>query len=126
MRDEYLKFYKEHSKKYGPNTCIFLEVGKFYEMYDKISPDTGFGETSMKRAVEILNIQISFKDNNEIFAGVPEQSLHKFASVLTREGWTVVVINQVKDSNNKVVERKVGKILSPGTHVEACSIDNSC
>jgi DNA mismatch repair protein MutS len=123
MRDEYLKFYKEHSKKYGPNTCIFLEVGKFYEMYDKISLDTGFGETSMKRAVELLNIQISYKDNNEIFAGVPEQSLHKFASVLTREGWTVVVINQVKDDKGKVIERKVGKILSPGTHVEACSID---
>jgi DNA mismatch repair protein MutS len=123
MRDEYLKFYKTHSNKYGPNTCIFLEVGKFYEMYDKISPDTGLGETSMKRAVELLNIQLTYKENNELFAGVPEQSLHKFASVLTREGWTVVVIDQVKDDKGKVVERKVAKILSPGTHVEACSID---
>ena len=58
MRDEYLKFYKEHSKKYGPNTCIFLEVGKFYEMYDKIQEETGVGETSMQRAVQILIIKI--------------------------------------------------------------------
>ena len=123
MRDEYQKLYKEHSKNYGPNTCIFLEVGKFYEMYDKISPDTGLGDTSMKRAVELLNIQLTYKENSELFAGVPEQSLHKYASVLTREGWTVVVINQVKDDKGKVVERRVGKILSPGTHVEVCSID---
>jgi len=123
MREEYQKLYKEHSKNYGSNTCIFLEVGKFYEMYDRLNPDTGVGETSMQRATQLLNIQLTFKDNSDLFAGVPEQSLHKYASVLTKEGWTVVVINQVKDMKGKVIERKVSKILSPGTHVEASSID---
>lgn len=123
MREEYQKLYKEHSKKYGSNTCIFLEVGKFYEMYDRLNPDTGVGETSMQRATQLLNIQLTFKDNNGLFAGVPEQSLHKYASVLTREGWTVVVVNQIKDAIGKVVERKVWKILSPGTHIEAITTD---
>lgn len=123
MREEYQKLYKEHSKKYGSNTCIFLEVGKFYEMYDRINPDTGVGETSMQRATQLLNIQLTFKDNNGLFAGVPEQSLHKYASVLTREGWTVVVVNQIKDMTGKVVERKVWKVLSPGTHIEAITTD---
>jgi DNA mismatch repair protein MutS len=123
MREEYQKLYKEHSKKYGSNTCIFLEVGKFYEMYDRLNPDTGVGETSMQRATQLLNIQLTFKDNNGLFAGVPEQSLHKYASVLTREGWTVVVVNQIKDKLGKVTERKVWKVLSPGTHIEAITTD---
>jgi DNA mismatch repair protein MutS len=123
MREEYQKLYKEHSKKYGSNTCIFLEVGKFYEMYDRINPDTGVGETSMQRATQLLNIQLTFKDNNGLFAGVPEQSLHKYASILTREGWTVVVVNQIKDKLGKVTERKVWKVLSPGTHIEAITTD---
>jgi DNA mismatch repair protein MutS len=122
MREEYVKLYKEHSQKYGPNTCIFLEVGKFYEMYDRID-ENGATETSMKRAVEILNIQLSYKENNELFAGIPEQSLHKFASVLTREGWTVVVVDQEK-VGSKVVARNVSQVLSPGTHVEAFTSDS--
>ena len=125
MNEEYVKLYKEHSKKYGENTCIFLEVGKFYEMYDKIQESTGVGETSMQRAVQILNIQLSRKDNNVLFAGIPEQSLHKFASILTREGWTVVVVDQEKDIQNKVIARNVSQILSPGTHVEAFSQDSA-
>ena len=120
MKEEYEKLYKEYSEKYGPNTCIFLEVGKFYEMYDQIQ-ENGFGKTSMQRAVNILGIQLTYRDNNELFAGVPEQSLHKFASLLTREGWTIVVVNQEKDRNHKVVSRKVSQILSPGTHMEVFS-----
>jgi DNA mismatch repair protein MutS len=123
MREEYVKLYKEHSYKYGPNTCIFLEVGKFYEMYDKIQDESGVGETSMQRAVQILNIQLSYKENNELFAGIPEQSLHKFAGILTREGWTVVVVDQEK-VGSKVVARNVSQILSPGTHIESFSTDS--
>ena len=66
MREEYISLYKTHSKKYGENTCIFLEVGKFYEMYDSIQEETGLGETSMQRAVALLNIQLSYKDNNQL------------------------------------------------------------
>ena len=123
MKDIYLKLYNEYSAKYGKNTSIFLEVGKFYEMYDCLQ-ENGYGLTSMQRAVEILGIQMSFREKNELFAGVPEQSLHKYASMLTKEGWTVVVVDQIK-KNNKVVERKVSHILSPGTHIESFSSDSS-
>ena len=120
MKEEYLKLYNEYSEKYGSNTCIFLQVGKFYEMYDQIQ-ENGYGKTSMQRATTILGIQLSYKDNNELFSGVPEQSLHKYATLLTREGWTVVVVDQTKNIQNKVVARNVSQILSPGTHMEAFS-----
>ena len=124
MKDIYLKLYNEYVAKYGKNTCIFLEVGKFYEMYDCLQ-ENGYGRTSMQRAIEILGIQLSYRDNNELFAGVPEQSLHKYASLLTKAGWTVVVVDQIKNIQNKVVERKVSHILSPGTHIESFSADSS-
>jgi len=129
MQKEYLKLYKHYSDHYGPNTCVFLMVGKFYEMYDSIDPVSGEGKTSMKRAVEILNIQVTLRKATDgskdetILAGVPEQSLHKFASVLTKNNWTVVVCDQLKNVSGKVTERPVARILSPGTHTEAVGLD---
>lgn len=123
MEELYLSYYNTYSQKYGQNTCIFLEVGKFYEMYDTIDNNSGNGKTSMKNAVELLNIQLKYKENNQIFAGFPTQSVQKFASILTKEGWTVVIVDQVKDIQDKVIERKVSHIYSPGTHIEAFSND---
>ena len=140
MYEKYIKTYQHHRHTYGPNTAIFMLVGSFYELYDV--PDAageggqqsclptpllcgGEGQTSMKRAVEILGIQLKVKKGdapggaNGWFAGFPESQLHKFAALLTRENWTVVVIDQTKDSKGKVTDRSVARILSPGTHVEA-------
>jgi DNA mismatch repair protein MutS len=124
----YRKFYETYSKKYGPNTCILLLVGKFYEVYDLLDPVTGSPYTSMKRAVEIMNIALKEKPeygpNKEtgLWSGFPEQSLHKFAAPLTSQGWTVVVVDQVKDiHSNQVTDRIPTRILSPGTHLETAS-----
>jgi DNA mismatch repair protein MutS len=54
-----------------------------------------------------------------LFAGFPDYTLHKHAARLTSNGWTVIVIDQVKDGAGKVVRRQVARILSPSTHVEA-------
>jgi len=124
----YRKFYETYSKQYGPNTCILLLVGKFYEVYDLIDPESGNPHTSMKRAVEIMNIALKEKPNygpnkeTGLWAGIPEQSLHKFAAPLTALGWTVVVVDQVKEaSTNQVINRIPTRILSPGTHLETAS-----
>lgn len=123
MNKEYLGLYRHYSEQYGSNTCIFLMVGKFYEMYDSIDPVTGEGQTSMKRAVEALNLATTQKENGDCLAGFPEQSLHKFAAVLTRANWTVVVCDQVKDTAGSVKGRPCARILSPGTHVEVATTE---
>ena len=124
----YRKFYETYSKQYGPNTCVLLLVGKFYEVYDLIDPESGNPHTSMKRAVEIMNIALKEKPNygpnkeTGLWAGIPEQSLHKFAAPLTALGWTVVVVDQVKEAaTNQVINRIPTRILSPGTHLETAS-----
>ncbi len=128
MLELYKKFYDTYSAKYGPNTAIFLMVGKFYELYDYIDSKTEQPQTSMRRAVELMNILLKEKPGEgpkgetALWGGIPEQSLHKFAQVLTRENWTVVVVDQVKDGD-AVVDRIPTRILSPGTHIETATQD---
>jgi DNA mismatch repair protein MutS len=127
MYEEYAKAYRLHASKYGPDTAIFYQVGKFYEFYDWIDPANGATHTSMKRFVDILGVRMSLrkgegpKKSDALFAGVPEQSLHKYAAMLTRAGWVVVVYDQVKDWKGNVGSRDVARILTPGTHVEGLS-----
>jgi DNA mismatch repair ATPase MutS len=129
MYEKYLKAYRHHSVTYGPDTAIFYLVGKFYELYDSaIEP-----QTPIRRITEHLEIQLSVKKGDHpsgcdgLFAGIPEQSLHKYASRLTSKGWVVAVYDQVKDSRGDVSDRTVVRILTPGTHIEAVgSAADSC
>lgn len=125
MFDEYIALHKEYSQKYGTNTAIFLAVGSFYELYDIENTETGETRCNVKEIVDYLGIQLSQKKGDftekerGLFAGFPEYVLHKWAARLTQAGWTVVVVDQIKDHRGKVKERKVSRVLSPATHVEA-------
>jgi DNA mismatch repair protein MutS len=121
----YKALYNKYQASYGDDTCIFLLVGKFYELYDTINPQTDTSYTSMLRATQIMNIQVNKKETAEgqtLFAGIPEQSRDKFAQTLTSRGWTVVIVDQVK-TGTKVTDRVTARILSPGTHVEMAGQD---
>ena len=124
MYKEYIELYKTYTQKYGPKTAIFLMVGSFYELYDIQNIETGETECNVKEIVDYLGIQLSTKkgDFSEgcdgLFAGFPDYVLHKWAGRLTSAGWTVVIVDQIKDTRGKVKERKVARILSPSTHIE--------
>ena len=127
MYKEYIQAYERHSSVYGPDTAVFYQVGKFYEFYDWVAAETGETNTSMRRLTDILGVRVTIRKEDGpaktdgLFAGVPEQSLHKYAALLTRLGWTVIVYDQVKDAKGVVKSRDVSRILTPGTHVEAAS-----
>ena len=124
MTELYRSFYTKYRPMYGPDTCVLLLVGKFYELFDYIDPQTQEPLTPIKRVCQIMNIALKEKPGHGpageigLWGGVPEQSLHKFAQTLTGQGWTVVVVDQVKDGANRVTDRIPTRILSPGTHVE--------
>jgi DNA mismatch repair protein MutS len=129
MYEEYITKWKQYSNQYGEQTCLFYMVGKFYEMYDILDKQTGEGQTNVKQAVETLGITLTTRDKDGphgedcYFAGFPEQSLQKFAAILTREGWTVVVCDQEKNESGRVTGRPVARIFSPGTHIELAGAD---
>lgn len=124
MYKEYIELYKTYTQKYGPKIAIFLMVGSFYELYDIQNTETGETECNIREIVDYLGIQLStkkgdFAENCDgLFAGFPDYVLHKWAGRLTSAGWTVVIVDQIKDMRGKVKERKVSRILSPSTHIE--------
>ena len=124
MYEEYLNIFKEHAARYGKKVAVFFMVGIFYEMYDVYDPSTGKGLTTVSELVDLLGLKVSMKKGegpgglDGIVAGIPDYTLNKWAGKLTSEGWTVVVVEQVKSANGKVVRREVRRILTPGTHVE--------
>jgi len=127
MYKEYIELYHTYTQKYGPKTAIFLMVGSFYELYDIQDIETGETQANVREIVDYLGIQLSTKKGDVepgkdgLFAGFPDYVMHKWAGRLTSAGWTVVIVDQIKDMKGKVKERKVSRILSPSTHIEQTS-----
>ncbi len=130
MYEEYTRFWRQYTGEYGSKTAIFLQVGSFYELYDIQAPN-GKTQMNVKEIVDFLGIQLTIKKDDfgdgrvGLFAGFPDYVLHKWAGKLTAAGWTVIVVNQYKDKHGKVTERKVARILTPATHIEALSTAES-
>ena len=128
--EKYVSMYHGYRNKYGDKTAIFMLVGSFYELYDILDLKTREPQTSAKQAVERMGITLTIKKGNgpkgvdTLFAGFPEAQLHKFANLLTRENWTVIVVDQKRDAKGGVEGREVARILSPGTHAEATTSDS--
>jgi len=126
MYDEYLSQFQTHVSRFGPKVAIFLLVGVFYEMYDTRTKD-GETKTTFTELVTMLDLKVSVKVGegpgglDGLVAGFPDFALHKWAARLTQQGWTVVIIDQVKNITGKVTSRKVTRILTPGSHVEAAA-----
>ena len=121
----YIQQYRIYRDRYGPQTAIFLQVGKFYEFYDIL--EHGESQANVREIVDLLGVQMSRKavkglsDTQEcLFAGVPDAALHRWAGRLTLLGWTIVVFDQIKDSRDHI-RREVSRILTPSTHIEAVS-----
>ena len=97
-------------------------------MYDERGPE-GDTKTNFLELVDLLGLTVSVKKGegpsgplyDGIVAGIPEDHLHKWSARLTSLGWTVVVVDQVKNPAGKVVKREVSRILTPGSHIEAAS-----
>jgi len=129
MYNEYFELYTTYTQKYGAKTAIFLMVGSFYELYDMQDPETGDTQCNVREIVDHLGIQLSKKKEENgkecLFAGFPDYVMHKWAGRLTSTGWTVVIVDQVKNAAGKVKERKVSRILSPSTHIENISANET-
>jgi hypothetical protein len=88
-------------------------VGSFYELYDIQNIETGETECNIKEIVDFLGIQLSTKkgDFSEgcdgLFAGFPDYVLHKWAGRLTSAGWTVVIVDQIKEKSQNDANQNI-------------------
>lgn len=126
----YQKTYEKYTGLYG-QVCVFLQKGSFYEIYGQQDPVTLQHLNTGREILDFLSLQIHTyledgpNKTTGFYGGVPIYTLDKWASKLTSNGWSVVVIDELKNSAGKVTSREVTQVLSAGTHVDSAESSKS-
>ena len=114
MIQAYLKVKEQHLDK-----IVFYRMGDFYEMFfdDAILAEKLLGITLTKKAT-----------NGEIpipMAGVPFHSVDTYIIKALNKGHSIVLCEQVEgtDQGKGIMERKVTKIVTPGTLIDSGVLD---
>jgi len=96
-------------KKEAGDCILFFQVGDFFEM---------FGDDAVE-ASEILEIALTARHkekNAQPMCGFPIRSAEKYIAKLTRNGKKVAIVEQTTPpGKSKLVERKITRIVTPGT-----------
>ncbi|QCI18956.1 DNA mismatch repair protein MutS [Buchnera aphidicola] len=115
-----IKQYLSLKSKY-PNMLLFYQMGDFYELfYD-----------DAKRISKLLQITLTKKgySNNNIIpmAGIPCHTAEYYLSKLIKLGESIVICDQIKDkcSKNKLIDRKVVRIITPGTITDEAFLEDN-
>ncbi|MBW0454180.1 MAG: DNA mismatch repair protein MutS [Candidatus Kinetoplastibacterium crithidii] len=102
-------------KKEAGNMLLFFRMGDFYEM---------FYEDAEKGSI-LLNINLTkrgFVNGIPIpMAGIPANSLEQYLGRLIEQGESVAICEQINEFNNSkknLVERKIVRVVTPGTITE--------
>ena len=114
MMQQYLKIKSEF-----PDTLLFYRMGDFYELF----------YTDARRAAELLDITLTARGQSAgepiPMAGVPYHSAEGYIARLVKLGVSVAIAEQVGDpaASKGPVERKVVRILTPGTLTDEALLD---
>ena len=106
-------------KSENPDLLLFYRMGDFYELF--------FDDA--KRAAEILNITLTARgkaNGNPIpMAGIPYHAAEQYLPRLLKQGISVGICEQIGDpaTSKGPVERKVVRILTPGTVTDDFLLD---
>ena len=110
MMQQYLRLKAGH-----PNTLLFYRMGDFYELF--------FDDA--EKVVRLLGITLTHRGSSNgvpiKMAGVPFHSLDQYLARLVRAGESVAIVEQIGDpaTSKGPVERKVVRIVTPGTLTDA-------
>ncbi len=116
MMQQFLRIKAEH-----PDLILFYRMGDFYELF--------FDDA--KKAARLLDITLTArgKSNGEPIpmAGVPHHAAESYLAKLIRCGESVAICEQIGDpaTSKGPVERKVVRILTPGTITDEALLDES-
>lgn len=108
-----IKQYLQIKEEYKDSILLF-RLGDFYETF--------FDDA--EKVSEILQIVLT-KRNGHPMAGIPYHALNNYLKKLLDSGYKVAICEQVEDPQTAkgIVERKVTKVLTPGTVVDDNMID---
>ena len=114
MMQQYLRIKADH-----PDKLVFYRMGDFYEMF--------FDDAN--RAARMLDITLTSRGSSAgtpiPMAGVPYHAAETYLARLVRQGESVAICEQIGDpaTSKGPVERKVTRIVTPGTLTDAGLLD---
>jgi DNA mismatch repair protein MutS len=114
MMQQYLRIKAEH-----PDKLVFYRMGDFYEMF--------YGDA--ERAAPMLDITLTSRGASAgtpiPMAGVPYHAADQYLAKLIRLGESVAICEQIGDpaTSKGPVERKVLRVVTPGTVTDAGMLD---
>ena len=115
MMQQYLRIKAEH-----PDKLLFYRMGDFYELfYD-----------DAERAARLLDITLTSRGASAgvpiKMAGVPYHAAEQYLAKLVKLGESVAICEQIGDpaTSKGPVERKVLRIVTPGTLTDAALLDD--
>ena len=114
VMQQYLRIKSAH-----PDMLLFYRMGDFYELFFE----------DAERAAKLLDITLTRRgaSNNEPIkmAGVPYHAAEQYLARLVRMGESVAICEQIGDpaSSRGPVERKVVRIVTPGTLTDSALLD---
>ena len=119
--NDYLFYQKEYKKKYGDNTAILMQVGKFFELYSI----TDNIDNELYKIADFCNCTVSKKNkaidevglHNPLMAGFPTYVIDKFKNIFLQNNYTIVIIEQVTEPPD--IKREITEILSPGMNIDS-------
>ena len=116
MMQQYLRIKADH-----PDKLVFYRMGDFYELfYD-----------DAKQAAALLDITLTSRGNSAgqpiPMAGLPYHAAENYLARLIRRGQSIAICEQVGDpaTSKGPVERKVMRIVTPGTVTDEAFLDDS-
>ena len=114
MMQQYLRVKADH-----PDKLVFYRMGDFYELF----------YADAERAARLLDITLTSRGASAgapiPMAGVPFHAVEQHLAKLMKTGESVVIVEQYGDpaTSKGPVERKVARIVTPGTITDANLLD---
>lgn len=115
MMQQYFRLKADHADK-----LLFYRMGDFYEL---------FFDDAVK-ASKLLGITLTQRGQHQgqpiAMAGVPYHAVEQYLAKLMKQGLSVAICEQIGDpaTSKGPVERKVVKVLTPGTLTDSALLDD--
>lgn len=114
MMEQYFKIKEEY-----PDTILFFRLGDFYEMFFEDA------KTASRELELVLTGRDCGQEERAPMCGVPFHSADGYIAKLISRGYKVAICEQTEDPAlaKGLVKRDVIRVVTPGTVIESCMLD---
>jgi len=111
-----IKQYLEIKQDYS-DAIVFFRLGDFYEMF--------FDDAILASSILDITLTSRHKESKIPMCGVPYHSASIYIQKLIKEGLKVAIAEQVSSTGKGLFDRKVKRLITPGTVLEDTILESS-